>query len=35
MISFNDVILYLYISKYYFRNYKKYYVEKKKEKRML
>lgn len=33
MISFNDVILCLYISKYYFRNYKKYYVEK--EKRML
>lgn len=35
MISPNDVTLYLYTSKYYFRNYKKHYVEKKKEKRML
>jgi hypothetical protein len=33
MISPNDVTLYLYTSKYYFRNYKKHYVEK--EKRML
>lgn len=34
MISPNDVTLCLYTSKYYFRNYKKHYVEKK-EKRML